>query len=85
MPPTVTLGEDPPQEAGAVVFIPKDTWIGGANRGAEPATFVFIFPQMGIEDVFRRYSPKVGEPTPTPEERATILRDHAHNMVFNHR
>lgn len=84
---TVTLGDAPPKEAGAgaVVFIPQDTWIGGANRGAEPATFVFIFPQTGIEDLFRRYSPKVGEPTLTPEGRATILRDHAHDIVFKPR
>jgi quercetin dioxygenase-like cupin family protein len=84
---TVTLGDAPPKEAGAgaVVFIPKDTWIGGANRGSEPATLVFIFPQTGIADLFRRYSPKVGEPTLTPEERVTILRDHAHDIVFKPR
>jgi quercetin dioxygenase-like cupin family protein len=82
---TVTLGDAPPREARAGVFIPQDTWIGGANRGAEPATFVFIFPQTGIADLFRRYSPKVGEPSLTPEERAIILHDHAQDIVFKPR
>jgi hypothetical protein len=27
----------------------------------------------------------VGEPTLTPEERVTILRDHAHDIVFKPR
>jgi quercetin dioxygenase-like cupin family protein len=81
---TVTLGAAQPKEAvaGSVVFIPKGTCVGMANRGSEPATFVFIFPQTGIEDFFRRAMPKAGEASRTPEERATARRDHQHNMVI---
>ena len=80
---TVTIADGSPQEAsaGSIVFIPKDTWVGVANKGSESATFIFIFPQTGFEDYLRRVAPKAGEPMLSPEQIAAIRREHHHNIV----
>jgi quercetin dioxygenase-like cupin family protein len=68
--------------AGSVVFIPKGTCVSMENKGAEVATFVFIFPQTGIEDFFRRAMPAKGEARRTSEELAPIWHDHQHNIAL---
>jgi quercetin dioxygenase-like cupin family protein len=57
--------------AGALVFIPENTWIGLKNIGAEPASLTFVFSAPGFEDTMRCNSVPAGEtPTPiTPEEQ----------------
>jgi mannose-6-phosphate isomerase-like protein (cupin superfamily) len=57
--------------AGAMVFIPADTWISMKNTGTEPVNLVFIFSAPGFEETMRCNSVPAGEkPTPlTPEQR----------------
>lgn len=57
--------------AGAMVFIPSDTWISLKNTGTEPVGVVFIFSAPGFEDTMRCNSVPANEkPTPlTPEQR----------------
>jgi quercetin dioxygenase-like cupin family protein len=62
--------------AGALVFIPANTWISGKNIGTEPIGLTFIFSAPGFEETMRCNSVPAGEtPTPiTPEQQ----RDCAH-------
>jgi quercetin dioxygenase-like cupin family protein len=57
--------------AGALVFIPANTWISGKNIGTEPIALTFVFSEPGFEDTMRCNSVPGGEtPTPiTPEEQ----------------
>lgn len=57
--------------AGAMVFIPSDTWISLKNTGTEPVGVVFIFSAPGFEETMRCNSVPANEkPTPlTPEQR----------------
>jgi quercetin dioxygenase-like cupin family protein len=58
-------------QAGALVFIPANTWISLKNIGAEPISLTFIFSAPGFEDTMRCNSVPAGE-TPTsitPEQQ----------------
>lgn len=57
--------------AGAMVFIPSDTWISLKNIGTEPVSLVFVFSAPGFEETMRCNSVPANEkPTPlTPEQR----------------
>jgi quercetin dioxygenase-like cupin family protein len=81
---TVAVGDAPAREAvaGSLVFIPKNTCVRVQNKGSESATFVFAFPQTGMEQFFNRVRPTGGTPQPTPEERAAIRREHRHEIDF---
>lgn len=59
----VTLG-DKVQEAraGAVVFIPHDTWIGMENIGKEPLTHIDVWSAPGYQEYMRAISVPKGEP-----------------------
>jgi quercetin dioxygenase-like cupin family protein len=62
--------------AGALVFIPANTWISAKNIGHEPISLTFIFSAPGFEDTMRCNSVPASE-TPTqitPEQQ----RDCAH-------
>ena len=68
----VWLGEREAEvHAGAMVFIPSDTWISLKNTGAETVGVVFIFSAPGFEETMRCNSVPANEkPTPlTPEQR----------------
>lgn len=68
----VWLGDrDSDVHAGAMVFIPADTWISLKNTGTEPVNLVFIFSAPGFEETMRCNSVPANEkPTPlTPEQR----------------
>lgn len=73
----VWLGESERDlHAGALVFIPANTWISAKNIGTEPISLTFIFSAPGFEDTMRCNSVPAGE-TPTqitPEQQ----RDCAH-------
>jgi len=83
---TVTLG-DREYEAheGAVVFIPKGTWIGVRNKSQAPMTMVFAFPQPGFEEFLRSVSAPEGgqEPQLSATERARLERQH--HIVYKRR
>jgi quercetin dioxygenase-like cupin family protein len=57
--------------AGALVFIPANTWISAKNIGTEPVSITFIFSAPGFEETMRCNSVPAGEtPTPiTPEQQ----------------
>jgi quercetin dioxygenase-like cupin family protein len=62
----VSLGDQERDvHAGALVFIPSNTWISLKNTGDEPIQLTFIFSAPGFEDTMRCNSVPAGE-TPTP-------------------
>jgi quercetin dioxygenase-like cupin family protein len=68
----VWLGdEERDLHAGALVFIPANTWISGKNIGTEPVALTFIFSAPGFEETMRCTSVAAGDtPTPiTPEQQ----------------
>ena len=73
----VWLGdEERDLHAGALVFIPANTWVSAKNIGTEPMSLTFVFSAPGFEDTMRCNSVPAGE-TPTqitPEQQ----RDCAH-------
>lgn len=58
-------------EAGAMVFIPSDTWISLKNTGPETVNVIFVFSAPGFEETMRCNSVPANEkPTPlTPEQK----------------
>jgi len=58
--------------AGALEFIPANTWVSAKNIGSEPVYITFVFSAPGFEDTMRCNSVPTGE-TPTeitPEQQA---------------
>ena len=51
--------------AGAMVFIPSDTWISLKNTGTDAVSLVFVFSAPGFEETMRCNSVP-GNETPTP-------------------
>jgi len=59
----VWLGsEERDVHAGAVVFIPSDTWIGLKNNGNENISLTFVFSAPGFEEFQRCISVPAGSP-----------------------
>lgn len=57
----VTLGDSLARaEAGAIVFIPRGTWIGFRVKGTDTATIVFAFNSPGFEKCLRILSAPAG-------------------------
>jgi oxalate decarboxylase/phosphoglucose isomerase-like protein (cupin superfamily) len=56
--------------AGAIVFIPSDTWVSTKNTGNENIRLAFVFSDPGFDDFIRCVSVPAGEPSQklTPEE-----------------
>jgi quercetin dioxygenase-like cupin family protein len=81
----VTLG-DKVQEAqtGAVVFIPRDTWIGMENVGKGPLTVIAVFSEPGYEDYLRAISVLKGQPvTPLSKVEVDALRaKYSHYAIY---
>jgi quercetin dioxygenase-like cupin family protein len=83
---TVSLRNAAPKQAvaGSIVFIPKDTWVAVENKSADPATFIFAFPRVGIEKFLRAARPRAGESPPiTDEQRATIRKQFEKEIVIH--
>lgn len=56
--------------AGAMVFIPSDTWISLKNTGSDPVGLVFVFSAPGFEETMRCNSVPANEkPTPLTREQ----------------
>ena len=51
--------------AGAIVFIPSDTWISLKNTGSENIILAFVFSDPGFDEFMSCVSIPVGSPTPT--------------------
>jgi quercetin dioxygenase-like cupin family protein len=79
----VSLGDQERDvHAGALVFIPSNTWISLKNIGTEPISLTFIFSAPGFEETMRCNSVAAGEtPTPiTPEQQRECAHlGHAEN------
>jgi quercetin dioxygenase-like cupin family protein len=59
----VTLGDKAEEaHAGAIVFIPQDTWIGVENLGNEHLIITGIMSEPGYEEYLRAISAPAGEP-----------------------
>jgi quercetin dioxygenase-like cupin family protein len=67
----VWLGEQESDvHAGAMVFIPSDTWISLKNTGSSPVSVVFIFSAPGFEETMRCNSVPANEkPTSLTSEQ----------------
>ena len=50
--------------AGAVVFIPAQTWISLKNTGKDVISLVFVFNEPGFEEMLRCTSVPKGQPAP---------------------
>ena len=85
----VWLGnEERDLHAGALVFIPANTWVSAKNIGTEPISLTFIFSAPGFEDTMRCNSVPAGE-TPTqitPEQQKDCAHlGHAENASMQER
>ncbi|HZR10340.1 MAG TPA: cupin domain-containing protein [Myxococcales bacterium] len=71
-------------EAGAVIFMPRDTVFSMRNTGSGPLRIVAIFSRPGYEEYMRDISVPEGEP-PRPltvEELSEIRSRHQHAAVY---
>lgn len=67
--------------AGALVFIPANTWIALKNTGSEAVSLVFIFSAPGFEDYMRCTSVPANEkPGPISAQERRTCAHHAHAM-----
>ena len=57
--------------AGAIVFIPRDTWIGMENIGKERLTHIDVWSSPGFQEYMRAISVPKGEPI-TPLSKAEV-------------
>lgn len=78
----VTLGDAQYRaQAGATVFIPRNTWIGFRVLGPDTATVFFVFNTPGFEKCLRAFSAPAGEPFVRPTEAAVAAaRQECHQV-----
>jgi hypothetical protein len=78
----VTLGDSLFRaEAGATVFIPRDTWIGFRVTGTDTATIVFAFNTPGFEKCLRLLSAPAGTTfVPLPDSTVAAARKACHQV-----
>ena len=71
-------------EAGAIVFMPRDTIFSMRNTGGGPLRIVAIFSRPGYEQYMREISVPEGEvPAPlTVDELTSIRRRHAAHAIY---
>jgi quercetin dioxygenase-like cupin family protein len=68
-------------DAGSVVYIPRNTWVGVRNPGPDTLTVLYIFPTPHFLDFMRAVStPTPGGRDLSPEERARNRQ--AHGIEF---
>jgi quercetin dioxygenase-like cupin family protein len=67
--------------AGAIVFIPADTWISVSNIGGDVISLVFVFAAPGFEDFMRAESVRAGEKNvPLSKAEDDEIRGSTHTM-----
>jgi len=76
-------GEERDVHAGAVVFIPSDTWIGLKNTGRENISLTFIFSAPGFEEFQRCISVPAGRPAPALSREEFQECQHQGHMAFD--
>jgi quercetin dioxygenase-like cupin family protein len=81
----VTLGDKVQEvQSGAVVFIPRDTWIGMENVGKGQLTVTAVFSESGYEEYLRAISVLKGQPvTPLSMAEVDALRGkYSHYAIY---
>jgi quercetin dioxygenase-like cupin family protein len=81
----VTLGDQVQvAHAGAVVFIPKDTWISMENVGKDHLTHTDVWSTSGHEEYMRAVSVPAGQPVcpMTEKELMEIREKFAYCVIF---
>ena len=70
--------------AGAIVFIPRDTWVSMENIGTDHLTHTDIWSASGHEEYMRAVSVPVGQPVVpmTEQELMEIRKKYAHYAIF---
>jgi hypothetical protein len=80
----VWLGsEEQNVHAGAVVFIPSDTWIGLKNTGNENIRLSFVFSAPGFEEFQRRISVPAGSPALPLSREEFLACQHEGHIAFD--
>ena len=76
-------GRESQVNAGATIYIPRNTTINLVNRGTEPLGIAFVFSQPGFEELMRENSVPEGQPVlpMSPEERAQIQARHRWHTI----
>ena len=64
--------------AGAIVFIPSDTWISFKNTGNESINVAFVFSDLGFDDFLRCVSVPTGDPSSSSMLSRDEMRDCRH-------
>jgi quercetin dioxygenase-like cupin family protein len=81
----VQLGNaETPFEAGATIYIPKNTRISLRNTGSSPVSIAFVFSKPGFEEYLRATSVAEGESVAplAVEERRVIREQHKWHTVY---
>jgi quercetin dioxygenase-like cupin family protein len=70
--------------AGAIVFIPSNTWISVSNIGNAPISLVGVFSEPGFEELMRAASVKEGERIVplTQAEADEMVNKHSHDAIY---
>jgi quercetin dioxygenase-like cupin family protein len=69
-------------QAGAVVFIPSDTWIGLKNTGNENISLTFVFSAPGFEEFQRCISVPAGRPARPLGREEFLACQHQGHIAF---
>jgi len=81
----VTLGDQVQEaHAGAIVFIPSDTWIGMENIGKDHLTHIDVWSAPGYQEYMRAISVPAGEPV-VPLSKAEVdelRKKYSHFGIF---
>ena len=81
----MTLGDKVQEaQAGAIVFIPRDTWVGVENVGKGQLTVTAVFSETGYEEYLRAISVLKGQPvTPLSKAEVDVLREkYSHYAIY---
>jgi quercetin dioxygenase-like cupin family protein len=82
---TVTLGtRRQPANAGAMIFIPENEWVGLENTGKGTMKILFVFSALGFEEYLRATSvPEGQEAKPfTPDELREVREKYQTHIGF---
>ena len=80
---TLTLGDRTVEvKTGAVAFIPRGTWHGMDNTGAEKLHMVFQYSPAGFEEFFIENGTPVGTTTKQRTEEELIATAKKYGMVY---
>jgi quercetin dioxygenase-like cupin family protein len=81
----VTLGETVRDvHAGAIVFIPANTWISVVNIGGDAISVLSVFSAPGFEEYMRAGSVREGEKNVpmSPAEDEETQKKHSHDVIY---